>query len=411
MAKQFYKAKYLLPVCRPVIENAGILVEEGKIIQVGKIEDFLNHEIENAEVVDFEESIILPGLVNAHTHLEYSALGKLTTKSMIDFLWQTIEQTAGWNENKIRDSVKTGIKQSLDCGVVAVGDISRWGISPLVISDYTLLADVALEAFSYDAKSSEKVFELLINKIEYIKGKTRDNVRLSISPHSPYNSDPRLWELMIDYSTSNDMLIHTHLAESLEEKNWFEFGSSEIDNLHSLINWPKITPQITSMSPVEYLSTMQLLSPNLLAAHLCFASSRDLELLEDQNVAVIVCPRSNLALHNKMLEYSLLKSLKIKPILATDSIGSTGNINLLEDVRLYSSKNVIGFEELAKLVTIYPAKALRLDDKIGTLENGKQATFIVFENVDEPANWFYPTKPSAVYINGEPVVNKVSTKG
>ena len=108
--------------------------------------------------------------------------------------------------------------------------------------------------------------------------------------------------------------------------------------MHQLIGWPKVTPQITSMSPVEYMSTLQLLSNNMIAAHLCYASSRDLELLEDKNVAVVVCPRSNMNLHHKMLDYGLLKSLKIKAILATDGATSAGNLNILEDIRIYNTK-------------------------------------------------------------------------
>lgn len=410
MTKKFFKAKYVYPVSQPVIENGGILVENNKIVQVSKTDDFLNYEINDAEIIEYPEGMILPGLINAHTHLEYTLLGKLSTKSMVDFLWQTIEKTAGWNENKIRESVKSGIKQSLDCGITTVADISRWGISPLVLSEYSMLADVALEAFSYDSKSSEHVFNLLKDKIEYIKNKISKNVRLSVSPHSTYNSDPRLWEMMIDYSLGHEMLIHSHIAESLEEKNWFEFGSSEIDDLHKLIGWPKITPQITSMSPIEYLSTMQLLPPNLIAAHLCYASSRDLELLEDKGVSVVICPRSNMNLHGKMLEYGLLKSLKIKPIIATDGVSSATNLNLLEDLRLYNSKNTVSFEELTKMVTITPAKALRLEQHIGSIEANLLANFAVFDQVSDPASWFNHNKPVAVFIEGKNLTGKVSTK-
>ena len=121
-------------------------------------------------------------------------------------------------KKRLEKVLKQGIKQCLDFGVLAVADVSRWGMSPIVLSEYPLIADVAIEAFSYDSKSSEQVFDLLKGKIEFIKNKISENISLSISPHSPYNSDPRLWELAIDYSNKNDMLIHTHLAESLEEK-------------------------------------------------------------------------------------------------------------------------------------------------------------------------------------------------
>lgn len=407
MVKTFFKAKYVYPVSRPVIENGGILVEDGKIVRVDEAEEFFDVDLDQYEQVDLSDSIILPGLINAHTHLEFSLLGKLSTKSFSDFLWQTIEATNSWNETKIRDSIKLGIKQSLEAGVTTIADISRWGLSPLVLSEYPIIADVAIETFSYDAKSSEEVFSKLKDKLKYIESKISPRIRLSLSPHSPYNSDPRLWEMIIEYTLKNNMFVHTHLSESLEEKKWFEFGSSEIDEFHNLIGWPKVSPQITSMSPVEYLSTMQLLSPNLLAAHLCYASSRDLELLEDKNVTVIICPRSNMHLHHRMLEYNLLNSLKVKAAIGTDGVSSSGNLNLLEDIRLYNSKNHIRFEELTKMVTLYPAKYLKFDNLIGSIDAGKLANFTVFGPIDTPSNWFNFNKASNVFIEGVSVFNKV----
>lgn len=408
VGKTLYKAKYVYPVSKPVIEDGYLLVEDGKIVSAGNEDDLFGVDTSGADEVVFEDGMILPGLINAHTHLEYSGLGKINAKSFIDFLWQSVEQAAGMNEKKLKEGIKTGIKQSLDSGVTTLADISRWGVSPLVLSEYPVLADVGIEAFSYDSKSSEKVFDLLKSKIDLLQEKISDNVRLSMSPHSPYNSDARLWELIINHSNETGMLVHAHVAESLEEKNWFDFGTSEIDEFHSLIGWPKITPQITSMSPVEYLSTMHFVNENMLAAHLCFASSRDLEVLEERKVDIVICPRSNLNLHKKMLDFNLLRSLKINAILATDGVTSAGNLNLLEDVNIYNTKNVISCEELTKMVTITPAKALKVYDKVGSLDAGKLANFIVFDSVEEPQKWFQTSKPDSVYIKGELVTGKVS---
>ena len=108
MAKKLFKAKYVYPVTQPVIEYGGMLVDDGKILQVAPSEDFLPGELDDAEVIDFPEGILMPGLINCHTHLEYSMMGKLNMKSMVDFLWDTIEKSATWNEKKIRESIKTG---------------------------------------------------------------------------------------------------------------------------------------------------------------------------------------------------------------------------------------------------------------------------------------------------------------
>jgi 5-methylthioadenosine/S-adenosylhomocysteine deaminase len=407
--KRLFKAHFVYPVSQGVITDGAILEENGQILRVDRADHFSDEELSGVEIIEFSEGCILPGLINSHTHLEYTSLGRLQAKSMVDFLWQMLEKSSTWNESKIRESIKSGIKQSLDCGVTTIVDISRWGLSPFVLSEYPLLADVALEAFSYDDKSSEQVFQRLKEKYQYIKERISDRVRLSISPHSPYNSAPVLWDRIISFTRDNETLIHSHIAESIEEKKWFEFGTSDIDELHSLIGWPKISPEVTSLSPVEYLSMLQLLPSNLIAAHLCYASTRDLELLEDKNVNIVICPRSNMNLHNKMLEYDLLKSLKIKALIGTDSMSSSGNLNILEDLRFYNSKSQISYEELTKMVTLYPAKALKLDDKVGSLEAGKMANFIVFEPIDDPANWFNHNKPCHVYIEGNNVLSKTAT--
>lgn len=407
MVKTIFKAKYVYPVSREPIADGFMLVDDGKIIKVGHVDDLYSLDADDAEIVEFKEGCILPGLINSHAHLEYTSLGKLYSKSMIDFLWQTIEKTAAWKEAKIRESVKQGIKFSLEYGVTTIADVSRWGISPMVLSEYPIIADVALEAFSYDSRSSELVFEKLKEKLNYLGSKVSSRVRLSISPHSPYNADARLWELAIAYAKENNILIHSHVAESLEEKKWFEFGNSDIDELHSMIGWNKITPQITSISPVEYLSMLGLLSPNLVAAHLCYASTRDLELLEDQGVSIVICPRSNVNLHKKCVDYDVLNSLKIRASIGTDGVSSAGSLNILEDIRLYNSRGDIPYQELTKMVTLNAAKALNLSKLVGSLEAGKLANFVVFDPIDDPANWFNHSKPSHVFVEGSNVRQKV----
>ncbi len=408
MVKKLFKSKYVYPVSKPVINEGAILIENGTILKVAPAYEFSDSDIEGVEIIEYPEGMIIPGLINAHTHLEYSLVGKVSNKSMVDFLWQSIEKTESWNrnQNKIMESVKHGIKQCLDSGVTTVADISRWGVSPFVLSESPLMADVALEAFSYDEKSSQEVFNRLKDKVNYIQNKISDKIRLSISPHSTYNCDPSLWDKIINYTLENGMLIHSHISESIEEKKWFEFGTSEIDELHKMLGWPKISPQVTSLSPVEYLSMLQLLPPNLIAIHLCYASTRDLELLEDKNVNICICPRSNMYLHNKLLEYDLLRSLKIKALIGTDSTMSAGNLNMLEEIRFYNSKSQIPYEELTKMVTLYPAKALRLDHKIGSLEKNKLANFIVFDPIETPENWINYNKPSHVYIEGNSVLSR-----
>lgn len=407
MSKSLYRAKYIYPVSQSIIEDGAILVENGKIVKIDYDDDFTDDELTNTEMYNYPGGLILPGLINSHTHLEYTALGKLSPKSFVDFLLQSMEKTAGWNENKIKDSIRMGIKQSIECGVTTIADVSRWGMSPMVLSEYPLLADVAIEAYSFDAKSSEEVFKKLVGKIDYIKSKINKNVRISISPHSPYNCDPALWEKIIAYTAENNMLIHTHLAESLDEKKWFEYGDSEIDTLHNLLGWPKITPQITSMSSVEFLATLQLIPNNMIAAHLCYASLRDLELLEDRNAGMVICPRSNFNLHQKILDYNLLRHLKIKALLATDGSTSSGNLNILEDIRLYGSKFQLPFEELTKMVTLYPAKHLKLDHLVGSLAPGKLANMIVFDHIDTPSNWYNHNKPAEVIIEGNSALAKL----
>lgn len=397
----FFKSRYLNPVTKPLLKNAGMLVENGKILKCDTLKNFEEWEYQDAQIFEYPNALIMPGLINAHTHLEYTLLGRIYTKKFVDFLVQSIQKTLTWDKNKVTESVKAGIRQSLECGVTTVGDISKWGLSPIVLSESPLFANVALEAFSYDEQSAVKAFDKLKEKLTHLQERVEPHVTLSMSPHSTFTADDKLWALMIDYTLDHGMILHSHIAESLEEKKWFEGTESEIDALHKMAGWPKLSPKITHLSPVEYLNSMELMPDNLLAAHLCFASGRDIELIRGKNMTVVVCPRSNLNLHKKMLDYYLFDKYKIRLALGTDATTSAGTLNFLEDIRLFQERNGLPVETLTKLVTINAAQALKMDDRVGSLEPGKYANIAVFDGIDSPDNWYESLKPKDVFIKGE----------
>lgn len=402
------------------IENAAILLEDSKIVQVGTKEDF--GDLKNYEMIDHGDSLICPGFINLHTHLLYSNFEKLEYEGgLFPWLEKLVVKIAEKNEKDFRESVKFGIEKALSTGTTFLVENTPSEISAEELSKSPLRSLIGIEIFGSEEEQAETIFNEAIKKLFNLNSQfSISNSQFVLSPHAAYDVSKPLWEKLIQWSKENNKPLLTHLEESPEERLWWqEKCGAGIDF------WKKINKLEAKLkywkqykSGVDFLNQHNLLSESLIATHLCQATKSDLIALKENNVSLVHCPRSNYYLSNGLANLYLWDQIGINWGVGTDSITSNENLDLIEEVKftinhqsLYNSYKISNSEAF-KAITSSSAKVLKKENEIGSLKPNSNADFLIYDisnqsncTYDDPYHlliWFLNKENlKEVYIGGE----------
>ena len=427
MAKA-YKAKWILPSDGNVYENCALIVDEGKVQEIIKQENIIEEQY--AHVRDFGNAIITPGFVNLHNHLQYSdmSIGKQNLKRKIKKLYTNFKKhyfLAGISKNSFihklanllsqyfcmaRDeklaSFKKGIEESLLSGTTAVAQLSQESKYFDLLNEMPLKTYLFFELFSDSADSSKDEFRKIKKKIEKLLKNKSSNTFIGVAPHSVCCVHKRLFKILAKYCKKHNLLMTIRLGESQEEMDWLKHGFSDADLLNEFSGNKKFEPAFENLTPVQYLKEMNVLSKQLIVSYGNYLSDSDLNLLRENKVALAYCPRISDKLHNKKLSFdTVLNFFSERFGFGTNSLAFNEDISLLNELKSVNQGQLNAIEAL-RYLTIIPAKILRLNNVIGSLEIDKDADFNVFtleENEDYNA-LLNKSKPDTVYIKGKRVV-------
>jgi len=406
---KFYKSKYIISSGEKIFEDCILVVQDGKVFDIVR-----NDKVpENTEVIDFGNAVITPGFVNLHTHLQYTDLkpvfkSEQTPQNMdfSDWIISLMKQYFFWSEAKKIKSFKNGLREAVLSGCTCIVQLSREEAFIDILKNLDLKSFVFLETFSNSEENSKKEIEKLKKQI---KENSSKNVIIGISPHSVYNVHKSLWEEIAKFSAEENILIHTHLAESQDETNWLNKKPSGIDKIHKLVKWDNMKPYESGLNPVEYLEklgVLQMLGDNLTAAHCIELDEKSLEKLVSYGVGIAHCPRSNMLLHKKTLNFNNLpQNILQNTGLGTDSRFSNYDLSILNEAKYAKDYTGLDFKKLVDMLTINSARILKIDDKTGSLEKGKDADFSVFNLTDNEhyQDILNKEKPEEIYIKGEQI--------
>jgi len=404
-----FKAKWILPADDKVIKDGFLILENGKIFDIVEGTDIRKQNIFNnaSEIVDYGNAVITPGFINLHTHLQYTDLKKnQKEQNFPEWIKSLMLQYFLWSKKKKINSVLNGVKEAILSGTTCVAQLSGEPEFLETFNKLDLKTYIFLETFANTEESSETEFKKLIQKYNYIDQNKNENVFVGFSPHSVYTVHPFLWKKIVELSAKNDILIHTHLAESNAEMEWLKNGHSEIDALYKLIRWNPLIPYKTGLNPVEYLKEFGVLNENLIAAHMIQLDKSLMEEIFSYGVKLAYCPRSNMLLHGKTIDISEYKEYTDSIGIGTDSKYSNYDLSILNEVKFVKFSSNLDLFQLLNMLTINAAKILKIDDKTGSLKKGRYADFLVFRlnNNESYLNLFDKNKPDDVYIKGKPVV-------
>jgi cytosine/adenosine deaminase-related metal-dependent hydrolase len=385
-----YAADWVLPVDAPPIERGAVEVENGLIAAVGTEEDLGPADRR------FEESALVPGFVNAHSHLEYAVYAGFGDG--LDFgPWLMVhvsrKRLLDW-EGALAIA-RLGTAECLRSGITTTADASFSGAAAPACRDLGLRGLIALEVFGHDAARADG-FEA---KREHVGDAWSDLVRPAISPHAPYTVSGDLYAAC----GALGVPVATHLHESQAEQSWLKDGSGPWERYAHLLGPPLGTTAIRS------LAERGLLSDRWTAAHCVHVDDEEIELLVQHGVGVAHCPRSNAYLGCGIAPARAMLDAGVKLGLGTDSPASTPSFDMFDEMRAAVASararerrsDALSGAEALELATLGSARAIGLDAEIGTLAPGKSADLTVVSLAGSP---YLPVEDpaAAVVFGGSP---------
>jgi 5-methylthioadenosine/S-adenosylhomocysteine deaminase len=384
-------ADWVLPVEGPPIEAGAVVIEDGRIVAVGKTEDL-------GEGTRHDDAMIVPGFVNAHSHLEYAVYGGFGD-GLGDFAeWITLhiqrKARIGWAEYV--DVAKLGAAQCLASGVTTVGDCSYSGATAVACAELGLRATVYLEVFGADPARALEHFAGIRDRVA---GSFSARVRPGISPHAPYSVSIELYEAC----TELGLPIATHISESPAEVAYLLTGKGAWGEYKDLL---VASPGKTG---THLLADHDLLGPNVVAAHCVVLDELEIGLLASTGTGVAHCPRSNAALGCGVAPLAELRAAGVRVGVGTDSPASAPSFDFFEELRsvVLSARaraarpDVLSAREALELGTLGSARALGLDGEIGSLVPGKRADLAVV-SLEGSAYLPFEDPAAAVVFGGSP---------
>ncbi len=386
-----YEADWIVPVEGDPVRGGGVAVTDGRIEAVGPAAEL------EGERRRFPDAVLLPGFVNAHTHLEYAVYAGFGDGLAFP-PWIDLHVT---RKRRLLDGdavaiARLGAAECLRSGVTTLADASFTGAAAPACADLGLHAVVHIEVFGDDPDAALARVERLH---EAVGASVSERVRLGVSPHAPYTTSADVYAACAGLG----LPLVTHLAESPAEQDWLVHGRGAMAAAADLLVPP---PRTTG---VRLLAERGLLGPGVLAAHCVHVDADEVALLAEHDVAVAHCPRSNAILGCGTAPLAELLAAGVRVGLGTDSPASTPSFDLFEEMRtaVYTARareqtpDALSASAALELATLGSARALGLEDEAGSLAAGKRADLTVVSLAGSPfLPWEDPT--TAVVFGGSP---------
>ena len=383
-------ADWVLPVDGDPIEQGAIAIEDGRIAAVGTAAEL-------GEGERFPEAVIVPGFVNAHTHLEYAVYaGFGDGLSFGPWISTHVERKRRLDRADMEAIARLGAAECLRSGVTTVGDLAFSGASAHACAELGLRATVYLEVFGTEAADALREFA---EKREYVAPVLSERVLLGVSPHAPYTCSTEVYAACAGL----DLPVATHLNESGDELDWLLRGQGPWQPLGEMLVEPD------GQSGIRRLASAGLLDERMVAAHCVKVDDEEIELLSRHGVAVAHCPRSNALLGCGIAPLQALQDAGLRVGIGTDGVSSVPSHDFFEELRTVIAlarargerADSLSASEALTLATLGGARALGIEGEIGSLVPGKRADVAIVSLSGSPyLPWEDPA--AAVVYGGTP---------
>ena len=399
------KADYVLTLNEKYeIIKDGEIIFDDKIIEVGQnLDDSLN------EIYLGKNSVIMPALINTHTHLEFSSnYTHLEYGDFMNWLNSVLEHREDLFHDCKSECYKSAIKEMKKSGICAFGQISSTGNDLKYLKHSPLKIVYFNEIIGSNPAAVDMIYQDFLARIRESEEVQNEKFKIGLSIHSPYSVHPILMKKVIEIAKNKNLPIQTHFMESKTERKWLEKGEGEFKIFFEK-HFKNAKPLI---KPLEFIELFK--DTNTTFIHCVHANEEELKHINEIGGYITHCPISNRLLNVGLLNLESVKNFSIPYNIATDGKSSNYSLNLFKEIRAallmhtdlhprYLAKDLI------KSVTINAAKALGLNN--GSLEKGKDADIITFRLPNKVKNLellplqiiLHTNKVDNLYINGKEI--------
>lgn len=355
-----FRAAFVLPVTSPPIKDGAVVISGPLIEAVGRFSD-IRQQYPSLGVDDLGAVALMPGLINAHTHLELTCLRDTIPEglSFVSWLLELVRKKRQLTEDDLVASARQGVAESIAGGVTAVGDIA----TPERVMQALL-----------DSPLSGIVFREMIGEsgASVLPDVGSSAMKPGISPHSTYTVPAAGFRHIAESAHAAHTPLAIHTAESPEEVSFLKNCSGPIaEQIYPMARWP--LPEPSGLSPVAFLYSTGILEAIPLLIHGVQVSENDVHIIARQGISVIHCPGSNRRLGLGRFPLELYRQYDVNVALGTDSAIGTKRLDLFEEMREARRMHgeMLSCEDAVRMATVNGAAALGLN--AGALEPGRRA--------------------------------------
>jgi cytosine/adenosine deaminase-related metal-dependent hydrolase len=400
-------AEWVLPVAAPPIERGAVLIgSDGRIEAVGA--DHLVPRPPEAVEEQYDGGLLLPGLINTHTHLELTGLAEGPPGAdFTGWILGVRQAKAARSPEAFDQAARRGLEACWAAGVTTVADTGDSGAVIRALAELGGSGIVYHEVFGPHPGQVAESLAGLRAAVSRLARYATGRVRIGVSPHAPYTVSGELYAATSAYAADEGLPLAVHLAESLAESELLEQGHGTFAEAWARRGIP--LPPGPGRTPVEWLDAHGVLGERTLCIHLVQVSAGDLDRVAARGAAVAHCPLSNRAHGHGGAPLGAMLRRGLRVGVGTDSVLSVGELDLLAEAR---AARVLGGLDAAgalALCTTGAAAAIGLAGEIGSLQPGRWGDCVVLQprtsklSPEERALACAPEDVVATYLGGRAV--------
>jgi cytosine/adenosine deaminase-related metal-dependent hydrolase len=366
------RARVVLPIARPPVEDGAVRITAHRIARVGKWKDLAGER--RTRVLDLGEVILLPGLVNAHCHLDYTDMAGTVPpqRSFTDWIKLITTAKGQWDDVEFGQSWRRGAGMLVRNGTTTVADFEAvpallpqaWSATPLRVLSFLELTGV---------KSRRNPRAMVAEALDRIGSLRSARCRAFLAPHAPYSTVPELVRRCARAARRRKWPLSIHLAESCQEFEMFTEGRGPMFDW--LLRNERDPSDCGLGSPVRHLERAAALDKNLLAVHVNYLGPGDAALLGRKGVSVAHCPRSHFYFRHAPFPLRELSRARVNVCLGTDSLATvykkraeTVELDLFEEMRVFAGQHrQLSPATILRMATVNGARALGLAGRVGEI--------------------------------------------
>ena len=388
---------------QPALENHSMVIHNGLITEILTTSD-AKGIYPHAELIDYPHHAVMPGFINAHTHIGMNYFRGLGNDlPLMDWLTKHIfPAEKKWLSHEfVRDASLFAMAEMIRSGTTCFNDMFYFLQATAEAAQTAgMRAFIGMTVIEFPTPWAESTNDYFNKGMEFYESyQHHPLISTTFAPHAPYTVSDESFIRIRDLAEKHDLKINLHLHETLDEIN------------QSLTQFKK--------RPIKRLHDLGFISPRLISIHSANLNEEDLNILQITKPSIVHCPESNMKLASGICPVERLQSLGINVALGTDSVASNNDLDMISEMKTanflakITSRNPVSLNahETIELATLCGAKALGVDHLIGSLSQGKAADFIAIDLHAVDTLPTYDPIAQIVYSSGRHQVSDVWVSG